>query len=205
MVSMGAGTTKVSTPSVSVGVPVYNGERYLPEALDAVLGQTYEDLELIICDNASTDQTGSICRDYAARDSRIRYFRNEINIGPNPNVNRCLELARAPLFRWAAHDDLVAPDHLGACVALLQTTPDAVLCQSHLTVLDPDGRELGTYDGGLAATESADLVERFAALIGSRHLATHLFGVARTDALRRIGGLGEYYGADRATLVGLGL
>src|SRR5258705_13293096 len=146
-------------PSVSVGLPVYNGERYLPEALDATLGQSYEDFELIICDNASTDQTGSICLEYAARDSRIRYFRNETNVGPNPNFNRTLQLARAPLFRWAAHDDVVAPDYLGACVGLLQATPDAVVCQSHVKIIDLNGRELGTYDGGLAHTESADVVE----------------------------------------------
>jgi glycosyltransferase involved in cell wall biosynthesis len=196
----------VSTlPSLSIGLPVYNGERYLREAIDATLGQRYEDFELIISDNASTDQTGPICLEYAARDKRIRYFRNEANVGPAPNFNLTLQMARAPLFRWAAHDDVVAPDYLDSCVSLLQATPDAVLCQSHVKIIDPNGLELGTYDGGLGPTESADVVERFAALTGSRHLATHLFGVVRTDALRRVGGLGDYYGADRATLVSLGL
>src|SRR5262245_47240509 len=154
-VCSGAGPTTVSTPSVSVGVPVYNGERYLPAALDAALGQPYDDFELIVCDNASTDQTASICRAYAARDSRIRYFRTDVNIGPNPNFNRTLQLARAPLFKWAAHDDLVAPDHLRACVTQLQETPDAVLCQSHVIVIDLEDKELGIYDGGLANTDSA--------------------------------------------------
>jgi glycosyltransferase involved in cell wall biosynthesis len=128
-----------------------------------MLGQSYEDFELIISDNASTDRTGSICLDYAARDSRIRYFRNETKTWPERNFNRTLQLARASLFRWTAHDDVVAPDYLEACVGLLQATPDAVLCQSHVKVIDPDGQELGTYDGGLAGTESADVAERFPA------------------------------------------
>ncbi len=194
-----------ASPAVSIGLPVYNGERYLGAALDALLGQGYADFELIISDNASADRTAEICRDYAAQDPRIRYFRNEYNIGINPNFNRPLQLARAPLFRWAAHDDLVDREFLGACVEMLRTAPDAVLAQSHVRIIDTDGRELGTYDGGLIGTESADLAERFAALILSRHLCTDLFGVVRTDALRRIRGIGNYYGSDRAALAALGL
>ena len=193
------------SPAVTIGLPVYNGERYVGAALDALLGQDYTDFELIISDNASVDRTADICREFAARDQRIRYFRNEHNIGINPNFNRLLQLARAPLFRWAAHDDLVERDFLGACVELLQAAPDAVLAQSHVRIIDADGRDLGAYDGGLAGTESVDPVERFAALILSRHLVTDLYGVIRTDALRRIRGLGNYYGSDRATLAALGL
>lgn len=194
-----------TSPAVSIGLPVYNGERYLSAALDALLGQDYADFELIISDNASEDRTAELCQDYAARDPRIRYFRNDANIGINPNFNRPLQLARAPLFRWAAHDDLVTPDYLGACVGLLRDAPDAVLAQSYVRIIDSDGRDLGDYDGGLTGAESADLVERFAALILSRHLCTEMFGVIRTGALRRVRGLGYYYGADRGMVAALGL
>ncbi len=194
------------SPAVTIGLPVYNGERYIGAALNALLGQDYADFELIISDNASVDRTAEICREFAAQDRRVRYFRNEYNIGMNPNFNRPLQLARAPLFRWAAHDDLVEPAFLGACVELLRAEPDAVLSQSHVRIIDTDGRELGTYDGGVTGSESSDRVERFAALILSRHLATDFYGVIRTDALRRVGGLeGDYYGSDRATLAALGM
>jgi glycosyltransferase involved in cell wall biosynthesis len=170
------------SPAVSIGLPVYNGERYLGVALDSLLSQDYADFELIISDNASVDRTAGICREYAAQDRRIRYFRNEYNIGINPNFNRPLQLARAPLFRWAAHDDLVDREFLGACVELLRAAPDAVLAQSHVRIIDTDGRDLGTYDGGLAGTESADLAERFAALILSGTCARTFQG----DSHRRL-------------------
>ena len=106
-----------STPKVSIGLPVYNGERYLREALDSILGQTFRDFELIICDNASTDETAAICADYAARDPRIRYHRQTHNIGATANFNHTFELARGAYFKWAAHDDVLAPTWLEKCVA----------------------------------------------------------------------------------------
>ena len=98
-----------SVPRLSIGLPVYNGENYLAESLDALLGQTYEDFELIISDNASTDGTADICRRYAKQDSRIRYIRQPRNIGcaPNHNTGR---YARGELFKWASDDDLYARD-----------------------------------------------------------------------------------------------
>src|SRR5688572_15754085 len=92
-------------PRVSVGFPVYNGERYLPNALARLHEQDFEDFELIISDNASTDTTQEICLEFARKDPRVRYFRNEANIGFSANHNRTFELSRGELFKWAAHDD----------------------------------------------------------------------------------------------------
>ena len=97
------------TPRVSLGFPVYNGERYLAAALDSLLGQTFRDLEVVICDNASTDRTAELCAAYAARDARVRYHRNPTNLGAAPNFNRTFELSRGEYFKWAAHDDVCAP------------------------------------------------------------------------------------------------
>ena len=94
---MSAGTgheARSPAPTLSVGLPVYNGERYLAESLDALLAQTYADFELIISDNASTDGTAEICREYAARDPRIRYVRQPVNVGAGPNHNLLVPLAR---------------------------------------------------------------------------------------------------------------
>src|SRR5271169_3585983 len=106
-------------PRVTIGVPVYNGEKYLPQCLDSLLGQTYHDMEILICDNASMDRTEQICRDYSARDSRIRYVRNPINIGLGGNFRRVLELARGEFFKAAAADDWCGPEFIAQCVAAL--------------------------------------------------------------------------------------
>ena len=76
----------MSRPPVTIGLPVYNGEKFLRQALDSLLGQTMGDFELIICDNASSDATGQICRAYARADRRVRYYRNATNIGAPRNL-----------------------------------------------------------------------------------------------------------------------
>src|SRR3954466_4130607 len=96
-------------PRVSIGLPVFNGEKYLPEALDSLVSQDFEDLEIILSDNGSTDSTQNICREFAAKDPRIRYHRNQTNIGASKNYNRVLELARGEYFKWASHDDICHP------------------------------------------------------------------------------------------------
>ena len=93
-------------PKVSIGMPVYNGEKYIREALDSLLAQTFTDFELIISDNASTDGTEAICREYAARDPRIRYVRQSENRGPTANFHFVLDEAVGEYFMWAAYDDL---------------------------------------------------------------------------------------------------
>ena len=106
-------------PRVSIGMPVYNGAQYIREALDSLLGQTFTDFELIISDNASTDDTQAICEEYAARDNRITYSRQSANIGAAANFQFVLDKAKAEIFMWAAHDDLWAGDYLERAVPLL--------------------------------------------------------------------------------------
>jgi len=124
---IGAATSAAGVPRVSIGMPVYNGERYLTEAIAAVLGQTFVDFELIICDNGSTDRTADIVADFARRDPRVSYHRNPTNIGAAKNFNRCVELARGEYFRWAAHDDLIAPTLIEKCVTVLDSAPAHVV------------------------------------------------------------------------------
>jgi glycosyltransferase involved in cell wall biosynthesis len=127
---------------VSVGLPVYNGARYLRETLDSLLAQTYPDYEIIISDNASEDETEAICREYAARDPRVRYHRAEQNMGPFWNYNRAYELARGEYFMWNAHDDLRDPRCLSLCVEALRQNPNAVMCCMGTKLIDEGGREL---------------------------------------------------------------
>lgn len=136
-------------PKVSIGMPVYNREPYIRAALDGVLNQTYQDFELLISDNASTDKTGEICREYAARDPRIRYVRNATNLGMAGNYNAVFRRAVGEYFRWVAGDDLSAPESLAMCVEVLDQHPDVVLCYPKTGIIDAEGVYQGAYDDNL--------------------------------------------------------
>jgi len=101
-----------SRPAVSIGMPVFNGEKYIRDALDSLLAQTFKNFELIISDNASTDRTEQICREYTARDARIRYVRQPENIGACGNFHFVLNEAVGEYFMWAACDDYWKPDFI---------------------------------------------------------------------------------------------
>src|SRR6185312_8647929 len=128
--------TAGAAPAVTIGIPVYNGERYLEEAIRSALGQTNGDLELVISDNASTDRTAEICRDYALQDSRLRYFRNPSNLGAAPNYNIVFSHARGRFFKWLAHDDLMTPTYVEKVTRVLEARPEAVLCNSVVAYID---------------------------------------------------------------------
>ena len=139
------GQAHVAVPRVSIGMPVYNGENFLAEALDSMLAQTFVDFELIISDNASTDRTKAICRDYAARDRRIRYHRVDDNQGATWNFNHTFELARGEYFKWAAHDDLCDPTFVARCVEVLDSDPTVICCHTQTRHIDIHGNILWDY------------------------------------------------------------
>src|SRR3954447_19823090 len=116
-----------SSPLLTVGMPVYNAEQFLAKALDSFLDQTFKDFELLISDNASTDRTEEICRKYAARDRRIRYFRNAKNMGAGWNLRHVYSLAKqATYYKTAAHDDFLEPTFLEECIAALEADPGLI-------------------------------------------------------------------------------
>jgi glycosyltransferase involved in cell wall biosynthesis len=180
---------------LAIGLPVYNGETYLEASLDSLLCQTFEEFEVLIADNASTDGTSDICRRYAKADSRIRYIRHPQNLGLVPNHNFVLEQANADLFKWASHDDLYGPDYLKYCVEALDKRPEIVLAHSWTTVIDALGEITARVDYGLA-TASAHAPERFRSLLFADHGDDDL-GVIRTAVLRRVAKKDSYYHADR--------
>lgn len=176
------------TPRVSIGVPVYNGERYLARTLESLLAQTFSDFEVIITDNASTDATAEIGRAFAARDSRIRYHRAEQNQGVAANFLWAFELAKAPYFKWQAADDLCAPTFLAECVAILDAHPEVVLAFPRTQIIDEDDQPVRAND----YDADADLPQphkRFSRLMNINHRvhgAHELYGVIRREALARI-------------------
>jgi len=192
-------------PRVSIGLPVFNGENYLEEALDSILAQTYSDFELIISDNASTDQTPEICRAYAARDPRIHCYRNAQNLGAAKNFNRVFELSSGEYFKWAAHDDLIAPDFLLKCVQVLDQDPTVVLCHSKVKFIDESGEVSANYDIKLCNVDSPKPQDRFGDLIMMHHWCFDVFGLIRAKALKMTPLIASYIESDRALLVELGL
>jgi glycosyltransferase involved in cell wall biosynthesis len=199
-----SGSAEIATaPRVSIGLPVYNGERFLAGAIASILAQTYTAFELIICDNASTDRTGEICRDFASKDPRVRYHRQPHNLGATANFNRCFELASGEYFKWAADDDLLEPRFLEACVRALDDDPGAVLSQSLVKVIDETDRQVEIYDHSAYGTSSPRPSERLSGRL--RGTCVEVFGVIRSEALRDSALIRSYVGSDRALLVDLAL
>jgi glycosyltransferase involved in cell wall biosynthesis len=189
---------------VSIGLPVFNGENYIREALDSILAQTYPDFELIISDNASTDRTEEICRAYAAKDERVRYFRNDRNLGAARNYNRVFELSSGEYFKWAAHDDVCAPEFLERCVEVLDREPGVSVCYPMTKLIDECGQVRGTYADGLNLC-SPKPHERFREFFETQGLCHAVFGVIRASTLEATRLIGNYPASDRVLLGELAL
>ncbi len=196
-------------PRLTIGMPVYNGANYLREALDSILAQTFEDFELVISDNASRDDTQNICRAYAARDKRIRYYRNSENIGGAANFNRVVELARGKYFRWACHDDVLEPECIEACIQVLEEDPLVILSYPLTIVIDehgepvPNPKHLRSLH--LRSSEPHERLKGFFEQFKYGGKCDILFGVIRTDVLRRTALIGSYPSSDRILLAELAL
>ena len=210
-------------PKVSVGVPVYNGATFLAETIDSLLDQTYEDFELVISDNASTDSTEAICRSYMSRDPRVRYERQEVNQGAPWNYNRVFELARGDYFRWAAHDDLCAPTFLARCVEVLESNPEIVWCQSRVGVIDRLGKTVDTT--GCDLSGAAEILvtgedqvpklvhsnamrlphQRFRSVLLGNTACFDIYGLIRSDVLREMSLWKPYFGWEKVLISGLSL
>jgi glycosyltransferase involved in cell wall biosynthesis len=192
------------TPRVSIGVPVFNGELYLKEALDSIIAQTYQDFELIISDNASTDATGKICETYAAKDRRVAYYRNKTNLGGFRNHNRVVELSSGEYFMWAHHDDRRAPEYVERCVRVLDENPSVVLCHSKTRIIDEKGEFQARKEGNF----NIDAVrprDRWRDLIRLDHKCDPILGLFRSGVLKRTPLLGYYADSDRVLLSELAL
>lgn len=195
---------------VAVGLPVYNGQQYVGEAIESILDQSYTDFELVISDNASEDETAEICRAYAERDPRIRYSRNPHNLGAAPNFNRCLELASpTKYFKWAAHDDLLTPDFLERCIEALENDPTVSVAFPRIEYIDADKRPIGAQsrsDLSVQDDEAGARAHRFVKLaVESPDIYWSVFGVIRGSALLRTRLHGSYIASDQVLAFELAL
>ena len=170
-------------PRVTIGLPVYNGEKFIAEAISSILGQTFGDFELIVSDNVSTDQTGAICRDFARKEERIRYVRNEVNIGAAPNFNGIVAKAQGEFFKWMAHDDVIMPDFLAQCVTALDDNLEAVLACPRVRFINEVGDLLDNYISPFR-TDDPDPVVRFGETLYG-HRCFEVFGLIRLHQLKK--------------------
>jgi glycosyltransferase involved in cell wall biosynthesis len=194
-----------SAPLVSVGLFVYNGERFIEQSLCSILNQTFTDFELIISDNASTDRTGEIAQAYAQRDSRIRYYRAEKNMGAGWNARRVYEFATGKYFKWAAVDDLLEPDLLRRCVEVLEEDPDCVVVYARTKEIDENGTFIKNYITPIK-TDYNDPVARFREMLMTGGcMCYQIFGVMRMSALSRIPPQGIYVNGDGVLLARMSL
>lgn len=190
--------TATGEPKVSVGLPVFNGEKYVDESIESILNQTYRDLELVISDNCSTDRTEEICRKWEALDDRVHYFRNDENQGGAWNHNRVFREARGEYFHWASHDDRLMPEFIAECVATLDAHPEVVLSYTKVLQIDGHGDPLEPWSDYSDVT-SNDRVERMRAALRD-WMCLPIYGLIRSDVLRRTGLLRPYHAADRLLL-----
>ncbi|MEW5879405.1 MAG: glycosyltransferase family 2 protein [Pseudomonadota bacterium] len=189
---------------VSIGMPVYNAAPYLRTALDGVLEQTFSDFELIIADNASTDESAAICADYAARDARIRFYRNPVNIGANGNFTYTLTLARCPYFMWTSSNDYIAPSYIEKAVAVLDSRPDVVLCCARARYFAGDPTQFREVDDPMTI-DAESAIERFKTLLARIKINNAMHGLIRTDVLRATMPLRSYYSSDNVMVAQLAL
>jgi glycosyltransferase involved in cell wall biosynthesis len=177
---------KHDKPLVSIGMPLYNGERYIRKALDSLMAQDYENFELIISDNAATDRTQEICLEYAAGDKRIQYYRNEMNMGAVWNFERVLQLSTGDFFMWAADDDAWEKDYVSTLLSVMNQFPKSIVSFTNYMKYSGTGDLLGNED--LISSEVCEL--GFRELIGmvfsSQKINVALYGLFRRNDLQTL-------------------
>lgn len=194
----------MTTARVSIGLPVYNGENLVAEALESLVSQSFEDLEIVVADNASTDRTLEIVREFAARDPRIIVLSSDRNRGAAWNYNRVLDACSGEYFRWQAHDDRVLPAATERCVQALDDDPGAVLAHPYTRLIEASGRLVRDYPDDLGAVGD-DPAARLRSTVQRLTYCHPVFGLVRRDALQRTARIAPFVGSDVTLLYELSL
>ncbi|MCA9193945.1 MAG: glycosyltransferase family 2 protein [Planctomycetales bacterium] len=206
---------------VSIGLPVYNGQNYIAEAIASVLSQDFTDWELLISDNASTDQTESICRSFANRDKRIRYSRISQNRGAAWNFNHVFELSTGEYFRWLSHDDVWMPTLLSESVSVLDNHSDVILCSTHTGAIDGNNYQILDADGvhdfvvqgitakserlRLAAIQSHNPAQRYLGVLLHSLRCYEVYGLVRRNIMELTQLHPHYCGGEKVLVAELAL
>jgi glycosyltransferase involved in cell wall biosynthesis len=188
---------------VSIGMPIHNGENYVKEAINSIIKQKYKNWELIISDNGSTDNTEKICRSYVKKDKRIKYFQHETNKGAAWNFNNCFNLSSGVYFKWAPHDDNLAPEFISECVDALNKNHDVVVSYTLVNMFDAEGKVLKVYtdDANFNGAFAHQRYRQFFDMYKLSGWCNPIFGLFRREMLAKTVLIGNWLAAD-LTLLG---
>ncbi|MBW1672192.1 MAG: glycosyltransferase family 2 protein [Deltaproteobacteria bacterium] len=190
--------SKSDVPSVGIGLPVYNNSKYLSKTLDSLLSQTYPNIIIYLSDDCSDDGTDDICQLYAKRDNRIKYSRNEKNIGANANNKKVLAVASTDYFMFARGHEILSPNHIGDCVRILEEDETVVLAFATTKWIDDDGNIIPNKPIGYFDTRGFDVVTRCALIFWGNHNC--YYGLSRTNVMKSIRGNEDIIGGDMLSL-----
>ncbi len=182
-------------PKVSVGIPVYNGGTSLERALNSILNQDYANLEVVISDNCSTDNTQEIVLEYSARDRRVKYVRQEINLGATENFTKVFELTTGEYFMWAAADDFRSPEFVSSCLAHLQSEQSAVLCAPKIAGLISSLPELRWTTSLSSFSDKTTVLSRYKETLRN-FPATAIYGLYKSSAVKNTAVFKKFMGSD---------
>jgi glycosyltransferase involved in cell wall biosynthesis len=186
----------MNAPKVTIGLPIYNGQKYIAAAIDSHLSQSFGDLRLVISDNGSTDGTPDICADYAKADSRVTYLRSPENRGILWNHRRVMEtMESSQYFRWAGADDILEPGLLGAMVTLLDSRPEVEAVMPATKNIDGDGEIIGSMDRTLDL-QSPSVIERGEKILVASYQHVVAYGLLRVSSLKVMRTGPNYIGWD---------
>lgn len=191
-------------PAVCVGLPVYNGGNFLSQAIESILSQDFQDIELIISDNCSTDNTEEICLRYQKMDERIKYHRLEINLGALKNFLNVLGLSSAPYFMWTSHDDLRERLFINKCLDKIESDPSIALVYPRSKVLDNNSRFMGIANDHIN-TDQDNPIERFRHLIWEIGMCNMFYGLYRTNIIKKARAWNESLFGDNLILAEISL
>lgn len=175
----------MSTPRVTIGLPLYNGQRFVAQTLDSLLAQDFADFEIVVSDNASTDHSVAVVEGYTQRDARVRLVRQPVNLGANGNFSAVVHEARGEYFKWATCSDLCNPGFLRACVDLLDGQPQAVLAAPRTFIFTDDPSQAQAYPHDIEVRDSRPS-QRFIRVNQTLKLNNAMNGLIRTAALRQL-------------------
>lgn len=190
------------TPLVSIGMPIFNEERFLDASLHSLRNQDYPNLEIVISDNGSNDRTLEICERHAAEDARIRIVRFVENQGAPANFERALELAQGQYFMWAAGHDLWAPNLISECTALLEANQGACIAFGGSSWIGVEGESLPRSSGWTDTRGLTPIARLFTIFWGNMH---PFMALMRTAHLRACLPLVNMTGGDLVLLTDLAL
>ena len=191
-------------PTVCVGLPVYNGGTLLSQAIESILSQDFQNIELIISDNCSTDNTEEICLKYQTMDKRIKYHRLETNFGALKNFLNVLGLSSAPYFMWTSHDDLRERSFISKCLEKIEQDPSIALVYPRTKVLDRNSRLMGVANDHINADQD-NPIERFRHLIWEIGMCNMFYGLYRTNIIKKARAWNESLFGDNLILAEISL